>query len=288
MNCLFRQFSLFGDSQVSFLRYWNHKYRGLDVGHRGAGTSFKVTSGGTIRENTIASLKKASESGADFVEFDVQLSKDLVPIIYHDYHVYVSLKKKATLDVNDMMELPVRDLTLEQLKNLKVYHVVEGRNREAKFFDEGETNFRVKSVFIENFLICYLFLDLDDHQPFPELSQALEVIDEKVGFNVEVKWAQKLENGMLEDNHSVLIEKNLYIDKILEVVLEHGGKRKIVFSCFDAECCVMLRNKQNIYPVMFLTIGKTKRYPKYNNPCCNSMDNAVKFASANEVCEINN
>jgi glycerophosphocholine phosphodiesterase GPCPD1 len=97
-----------------------------------------VTSGGgTIRENTIASLKKASESGADFVEFDVQLSKDLHPVIYHDFHVYVSLKKKATLDDNDMMELPVRDLTLEQLKNLKVYHVVEGRNREPKFFDEG-------------------------------------------------------------------------------------------------------------------------------------------------------
>lgn len=126
---------------MSFSRYWNHKYRGLDVGHRGAGTSFKVTSSGTIRENTIASLKRASESGADFVEFDVQLSKDLIPIIYHDYHVYVSLKKKATLDVNDMMELPVRDLTLEQLKNLKVYHVVEGRNREPKFFDEGEIQF---------------------------------------------------------------------------------------------------------------------------------------------------
>lgn len=122
---------------MSYIRYWNEKYRGLDVGHRGAGNSFKVTSSGTIRENTIASLKRAGESGAHFVEFDVQLSKDLVPIIYHDFYVAVSLKKKATFDVNDMMELPTRELTLEQLKNLKVYHVVEGRNREAKFFDEG-------------------------------------------------------------------------------------------------------------------------------------------------------
>lgn len=138
---------------------------------------------------------------------------------------------------------------------------------------------------IKNLNFTSIVLDLDEHQPFPELSQALEVIDEKVGFNIEVKWAQKLENGLLEDNHSVLIEKNLYIDKILEAVLNYGGKRKIVFSCFDAECCVMLRNKQNIYPVMFLTVGKTKRYPKYFNPCCNSMDNAVKFASANEVCK---
>lgn len=126
---------------MSFSRYWNDKYRGLDVGHRGAGSSFKVTSGGTIRENTIASLKKASETGADYVEFDVQLSKDLHPVIYHDFHVCVSLKKKATLDANDMLELPLRELTLEQLKNLKVYHVVEGRSREPKFFDEGEILF---------------------------------------------------------------------------------------------------------------------------------------------------
>lgn len=124
---------------------------------------------------------------------------------------------------------------------------------------------------------------MDDHQPFPELSQALEVIDEKVGFNIEVKWAQKLENGTFEENFSSPIDKNLYIDRILEVVLESAGRRRIVFSCFDAECCVMLRNKQNIFPVMFLTVGKTKRYPKYHNPCCNSMDNAVKFASSNEV-----
>jgi glycerophosphocholine phosphodiesterase GPCPD1 len=102
-----------------------------------------------------------------------------------------------------------------------------------------------------------------------------------------VKWAQKLENGLLEENLDKNLDKNLYIDRILDIVLEYAGKRRIVFSCFDAECCVMLRNKQNIFPVMFLTIGKTQRYPKYSNPCCNSMDNAVKFASANEVCKIN-
>lgn len=173
----------------------------------------------------------------------MQLSKDLIPVIYHDFKVYVSLKKKVTLDSHDMLELPMRELTLEQLKNLKVYHVVEGRNGEAKFFDE----------------------DLADHQPFPELSEALTVIDERVGFNIEVKWAQMLENGQPEDDPTS-IDKNLYVDRILEVVLDKAGSRRIVFSCFDADVCAMLRNKQNIYPVMFLTLGISKRYPKYYNP----------------------
>lgn len=105
----------------SYTRYWNNEWAGLDVGHRGSGTSFKANDGNVIRENTIASLKKAAEHGADMVEFDVQLSKDLVPVIYHDFHVYVSLKKKSDINSqHDMLELPMRELTLSQLKELKV------------------------------------------------------------------------------------------------------------------------------------------------------------------------
>lgn len=89
----------------SYCRYWNKRLKGLDVGHRGTGSSFKNTSDhDAIRENTIASLKRAAEHGADMVEFDVQLSKDLVPVIYHDLKVYVSLKKKKSIDENDMLE----------------------------------------------------------------------------------------------------------------------------------------------------------------------------------------
>jgi glycerophosphocholine phosphodiesterase GPCPD1 len=198
--------------------------------------------------------------GAKWVEFDVQLSKDLQPVIYHDFNVYVSLKKKVIFNTNDMLELPMHALSLEQLKNLKVYHVVEGQNREPKFFDE----------------------DLAEHQPFPELAEAFDLIDPNVGFNIEIKSAQQLEDGSLEDNH-LPIDKNLYVDSILNVVLSKAVKRKIVFSSFDADICVMLRSKQNIYPTMFLTLGRTTRYKQYKNPCCNKIEFAAKFCSANEL-----
>ena len=73
-----------------------------------------------VRENTIASLKTAAYHGADMVEFDVQLSKDLIPVIYHDFHVSISLKRKKQIEAMDMLEIPVKDLTLEQLHLLKV------------------------------------------------------------------------------------------------------------------------------------------------------------------------
>lgn len=73
-----------------------------------------------VRENTIASLKTASYHGADMVEFDVQLSKDHIPVIYHDFYVSISLKRKKQIEAMDMLEIPVKDLTLEQLHLLKV------------------------------------------------------------------------------------------------------------------------------------------------------------------------
>lgn len=107
---------------ISYAKYWEQRWSGLDVGHRGAGTSFKheMKNCANVRENTIASLKTAFLHGADMVEFDVQLSKDMVPVIYHDFHVSISLKRKKQIDAMDMLEIPVKDLTLEQLHLLKV------------------------------------------------------------------------------------------------------------------------------------------------------------------------
>lgn len=137
--------------------------------------------------------------------------------------------------------------------------MVEGRSRAPKFFDE----------------------DLDEHQPFPQLSDAFDLIDEHVGFNIEVKWSMVYFDGTKELDR--IIDKNLYVDCILKVVLKKAGTRRVIFSCFDPDMCTMLRFKQNIYPVMFLTLGVTERYPKYHDPRCNTIESAVCYASAMEL-----
>lgn len=40
-----------------------------------------------IGENTIEAFEAAIRIGDEFVEFDVQVTKDLVPVIYHDFLV---------------------------------------------------------------------------------------------------------------------------------------------------------------------------------------------------------
>uniref|UniRef100_V5GPA3 Glycerophosphocholine phosphodiesterase n=1 Tax=Anoplophora glabripennis TaxID=217634 RepID=V5GPA3_ANOGL len=253
------------DMSISYARHWKKTRSGLDVGHRGSGSSFKnkVQNCAEVRENTIASLKNAIEHGADFVEFDVQLSKDMVPIIYHDFHVCIAMKKKKDLLDSDMLEIPVKELTLNQLRLLKVYHLSEGKTKNPRFFDE----------------------DLDDHQPFPTLQQLLETLDPHTGFNIEIKWTMRLEDGTYELYNPT--DLNVYLDTILEVVLRYGGERRIIFSGFNPDICQVIRLKQNKYPVMFLTVGESKIYDKYSDPRCWSIKSAAQYAVMIEMLGIN-
>ncbi|XP_017772131.1 PREDICTED: glycerophosphocholine phosphodiesterase GPCPD1-like [Nicrophorus vespilloides] len=253
------------DLSLTYARHWKETRQGLDVGHRGAGNSFKedMKNCAEVRENTIASLKTAIDHGADFVEFDVQLSKDMVPIIYHDFHVCISMKRKKELHETDMLEIPIKDLTFEQLRLLKVYHLSEGKSKNPRFFDE----------------------DLEEHQPFPTLQHAFEVLNPHVGFNIEIKWTMQRLDDSYELYHPT--DLNLYLDTILEVVLKHAGGRRIIFSCFNPDICSMIRMKQNKYPVMFLTQGETSKWPKYKDPRCWDIKRAVAYANMVEILGVN-
>ena len=114
------------------------------------------------------------------IEFDVQLSKDMVPVIYHDFHVCIAMKKKMKSgnDPHDLLKLPLKDLTYAQLQMLKVYHLKE--------YDMGEK-------FNDD--------DFDDHQPFPTLQSSLERLEPHVGFNVEIKWTMQLKVTLLHCYH---------------------------------------------------------------------------------------
>ncbi|NND64547.1 MAG: hypothetical protein HKM24_01165 [Gammaproteobacteria bacterium] len=47
-------------------------------------------------ENTLASIRAAVEAGAQIIEFDVQLTRDLVPVVVHD----VNLKRTSGVDMS--------------------------------------------------------------------------------------------------------------------------------------------------------------------------------------------
>lgn len=72
------------------------------IAHRGAS--------GQAPENTLEAFELAAKQGADWVELDVQLTRDLVPIVCHDK----GLLRLAHVDT------PVCELTYDQIKHLEV------------------------------------------------------------------------------------------------------------------------------------------------------------------------
>lgn len=76
--------------------------RPLIIGHRGASTH--------APENTLAAFEMAIDAGADGIEFDVQLAKDVVPVVIHD----------ETLLRTGRLQKRVRDLTSRELEQIDV------------------------------------------------------------------------------------------------------------------------------------------------------------------------
>ena len=67
--------------------FWKQDGSTQIVGHRGSGANSTARSNLQIGENTIQSFLSATKLGASCVEFDVQVTKDYIPVIFHDFLV---------------------------------------------------------------------------------------------------------------------------------------------------------------------------------------------------------
>lgn len=246
---------------TTFVDYWRPHWNQMDLGHRGLGKSLKLTAANAppLIENTVASMKASAELGAEFVEFDVMLTKDLVPIINHDYYVYVCLEAKTPTSLDDLTQVLIKDVTYEQLKDLITYQVVSNKLIEYASHNSEKD---------------------EDNRLFPLFSDFLTKVNKSVGFDIEIKFPQLKLNGQYESNQT--IDKNLYIDRILQVMYEHGCGRFSFFTCFDADTCSMLRYKQNMYPVMFLQSSA----PAFADPRADTIYDSVNNAQAFDLAGI--
>ncbi|KAF0683604.1 Aste57867_24370 [Aphanomyces stellatus] len=254
----------------------------LDIGHRGLGRSYYQKLGhrvSWIRENTLPSFIVAGYLGADLIEFDVQLSKDRVPIVYHDYFFSGKLGHRAS-GATLFTKMGLHDLTLEQLNRIEWRHCVQ---KPSRFRELVKKHWRA-------ILGKPAAPPLGVRQPspprspssfqrlcdlFPTLRMTFEHVPLYVGFNIEIKYP-------METHESILctlpaFELNAYVDAILDVVWTYGRTRSIVFSCFAPDVCVLLRAKQTRYPVFFLTCGTNIKEYVWDTRCI-ALEHAVAFS----------
>jgi len=234
---------------------WTAPGRTLDIGHRGMGSSYiNGVPNARVRENTVLSFSEAARAGADMVEFDVMLTRDEVPVIFHDFMACMNVI--ASNGTMSRVKVPISDLTLAELNafNVTKWHDMSPSSPVNSFVNE-------------------------DERAFPTLRHCFQVIDPKIGFNIEVKYCMHLRStGQYEEGVQHFTERNTYIDTILREVFQHAGDRPIVLSCFDPDTCTLMRAKQTRYPVVFLSQGETLKYATFQDPRSASLSLAVKFA----------
>ncbi|XXQ38780.1 GP-PDE domain-containing protein [Plasmodiophora brassicae] len=232
------------------------------IGHRGAGAtkyySKQVQAPRRLKtqENTILSFVTAATLGAEYIEFDVQLTRDLVPIIYHDWSFHLPNAK-------GIPPIPVSAITLEQFLTLRQ----RAHGRPLKTRDDVDLHKHHQRLSASSQSIA---LEIKDK--YPLLSDCFKDVPEHVGFNVELKYPPDITQAEIGIKYA---SRNDYVDAVLKTVFDHAGSRRIIFSSFDPDICTITCLKQPSYPVFFLTEAGA-------SPCWDprgqSIREAIRFA----------
>jgi len=273
--------------------YWKEVSSTMVIGHRGLGKNLASSKSLQLGENTLQSFIAAANLGANYVEFDVQLTKDHVPVIYHDF-----LVSETGIDA------PVHTLTLEQFlhvnnprrsrtpspnsitsnysnDNKSVHRVIRGEDRQRSLsMGQGIPDFgmadrmRHTKDFKEkgykansrgNFI----------QAPFTTLEEMLIKLPEDVGFNIEMKYPM-LHESEEQEMDAYAVELNSFVDTVLNKVYDLSKKRKIIFSSFNPDICLLLSFKQPSIPILFLTDAGTSPVGDIR---ASSLQEAIRFAS---------
>jgi len=219
----------------------------LVVGHRGHGMNMLQSPDprfSDLKENSIISFNAASKLPLDFIEFDVQVTRDGCPVIFHDDFIYSE-------DNGVVYEKRVTEVSLSEFMS---------------YGPQRETGRRGKPLLRKSKEGKILKWSVQGDDSLCTLREAFEKVEPKLGFNIELK---------LDDN---LVYPSDHLSRlvlpILKEVCDYGKNRPIIFSSFHPDAALLVRKLQSTYPVFFLTNGGTE---VYHDERRNSLEEAIKL-----------
>jgi glycerophosphodiester phosphodiesterase len=267
--------------------YWKKMSSTMLIGHRGLGKNMSTNKSLQLGENTLQSFIAAANLGANYVEFDVQLTKDHVPVLYHDFLVSETgidapvhtLTLEQFLHVNDATPRPSRppspprDAKLNVVRGmdrqrslslgheLRDYDMMAEKMKHTRDFKKKGFKANSRGNFIQ--------------APFTTLEEMFLKIPESVGFNIEMKYPM-LHETEEQEMDTYAVELNSFVDTVLTKVYDLGKERKIIFSSFNPDICLLLSFKQPSIPVLFLTDAGIQPVGDIR---ASSLQEAIRFAS---------
>lgn len=272
--------------------YWKKLASTMVIGHRGLGKNVTTNRSLQLGENTVESFIAAANLGAQYVEFDVQLTKDHVPVIYHDFLVsetgidapvhtltleqFLHINPDARRHLNGKeMLLPQQTVPIRtpspgpRQRSMSVGYgvgtlpegVASERMKHTRDFKEKGYKGNSRGNFIQ--------------APFATLEDLFRDLPHGVGFNIEMKYPM-LHESEEHDMDAYAVELNSFCDTVLTKVYDLAKGRHIIFSSFNPDICLCLSFKQPNFPLLFLTDAGTS---PVGDVRASSLQEAIRFAS---------
>ena len=198
-------------------------------GHRGAR--------GVLPENTLESFEYLFENNIRAYETDILITKDLIPVITHDFKLDPSYTKDNNGDWIEDENIKIIDLTYEEILKYDVGTLNKLSRYGRKFINQ-------KSL---------------DNQKIPKLSDLLKLSSDNefddLLINLEIK-STPIEEGLTPSP-----------EEMVKIVIDEVGRSnlsdKIIYSSFDWRVLREIKERDSKIPRAHLTSGaKGKIYDK--------------------------
>ncbi len=167
-------------------------------------------------ENTLSAFK-ASVGRCHFIELDIQLSKDRIPVVFHDSGLERTSDAEKKCGQLGLQSMRVKDWNLEQLKTLDIG---------SWFLDSDPFE-------------CIRRNETSAPRLIQESPQQIMTLEEvlrnhflrKIPINIEIK------------NHRGKIADNVVIESVLQVIGKTNSLSRVLISSFNHDYLVMAKDR---------------------------------------------
>ncbi|KAK3813191.1 MAG: hypothetical protein J3Q66DRAFT_315687 [Benniella sp.] len=229
----------------------------------------------TFSGSMVPSYITASSLSGEYIQLTVQMTRDLVPVVFGDWRLPL-----------EGFDVALGDITFRQFKRFKSTITRDGQDEDLENADSG---------FSSEWSSAEWRRKINDR--WMSLDQVLKVLPKRVGVNLELKYPTVSERRYHRLTNTV--EFNKFVDTVLQTVYASSSAvqhRKIMFSSFNPVICSALNWKQPNYAVFFSTYCGYNRgraagsaYAKETTHFvetdrrCTSIKEAIKFARSNNL-----
>lgn len=206
-------------------------------------------------ENTLSAFK-ASLGRCHFIELDIQLSRDHIPVVFHDSSLERTSDAEKKCGQLGLRSLQVKDWDLHQLKTLDI----------GSWFldtDPYECIRKNKTSAAQFIKDCpQTIMTLEEVLRYPSLR--------KMPINIEIK------------NHRGKVASSILIESVLKVISKTNSVSRVLLSSFNHDYLVMAKDK---LPWVSTAALQHRSHPKYLVEYLQSLGVAA-YHPANDITDV--